>query len=435
VSTSTLPPHNLDAEEGALGAAMISADAAALLVEQSQSSSFYRAKHQHIAAAIIALYGRGEPVDEITVTEELKRRSELETIGGSLVLHDLTSRVSTAASAEFHLAIVEGDAQLRRIIDATNRIQSRAYGASASDAGRVAEEAEATIYAASRSNATGSESSMAELLDDALATIEKGEGLVGHRSGFIDLDALTAGLHPTNLVLVAARPGVGKSALVLNVSRHLVASGVPVLFVSLEMSKKEVAMRLLCGEAGVSWEKVRAGPTTADWTRMTTAAETLYSFPLLYVSDAASATVVDLRAKARRYKAKHGLGCLVVDYLQLMTGERRDNRQQEVSEISRGLKLLAKELEIPVLAVSQLNRDSERRQNPRPQLSDLRDSGSLEQDADAVVFMHRKDEEQSETEIIVAKNRNGPTGKLKLTFLPHLTQFRNHAPDRPVGVP
>jgi len=280
--------------------------------------------------------------------------------------------------------------------------------------------------------------SLRQLVDQAMTDLEhiqnRESAFAGLPTGFRDVDELLSGLQSGNLIMLAARPGVGKSSLATNVARNVsVESRVPVAMFSLEMSRWEIGMRLLCAEAGVAWDRIRGRRVGADdWSRIVQAAEVLHDAPLSIV-DSGNVTIVDIRAKARRLSArKQGLGLIIVDYLQLMSHHRRvDNRQQEIAEISRSLKLLAKELAIPVLAVSQLNRDPERRQDKRPQLSDLRESGSLEQDADVVMFIHRDDSSPASkglAELIVAKHRNGPTDSLRLTFLPHLTQFRNFAP-------
>ena len=263
---------------------------------------------------------------------------------------------------------------------------------------------------------------------------QRDSAFAGVPSGFVDLDNQLSGLQKGNLIVVAARPGVGKSSFVTNIARNVAVDvGAPVAMFSLEMSRFEIGMRLLCGEARVGWDRVRTGRVaTEEWTRIVEAAEVLHEAPL-YIVDSGNVTIVDIRAKARRLRSsRQGLGLIIVDYLQLMSGHIRvDNRQQEVAEISRSLKLLAKELEIPVIAVSQLNRNPETRADKRPQLSDLRESGSIEQDSDIVMFIHREDSEdpqvKGKADLIVAKHRNGPTGTIPLTFLPHLTLFRNFA--------
>jgi replicative DNA helicase len=303
---------------------------------------------------------------------------------------------------------------------------------------RVADEAEQRIYEVARHDEKEQVASLRDLVDQAMVDLEKIQNresaFAGVASGFRDVDSLLSGMQPGNLIVVAARPGVGKSSFVTNLARNVaVDSSKPVAMFSLEMSRWEIGMRLLCAEARVPWDLIRNKRVGAeDWSRIAQAADTLHEAPL-FIVDSGNVTLVDIRAKARRLAArKAGLGLIIVDYLQLMSHTRRvDNRQQEIAEISRGLKMLAKELSIPVIAVSQLNRDPERRQDKRPQLSDLRESGAIEQDADVVMFIHRDDSDPAKkglADLIVAKHRNGPTDTISLTFLPHLTQFRNFAP-------
>jgi replicative DNA helicase len=436
VRPERVPPHNLEAEQSVLGSMMLSAEAIASVVEVVKAEDFYRPAHERIYQAILSVYGRGEPVDAITVVEELKRHRGLDEIGGPLYVQDLVESVPTPASAGYYARIVADNALLRRLIDAAAQIMSRAY-AVPEDPRKAADEAEALVYAVSRVDETEQVVSLRELVDESMGALEhiqqRDSAVAGVPTGFMDLDSLLSGLQRENLIIVAARPGVGKSSFVTNVARNIaVDAGVPVAMFSLEMSRFEIGMRLLCAEARVPWEKVRSGRVaTEEWTRIVEAAEVLHEAPL-YIVDSGNVTIVDIRAKARRMKSKQGLGLIIVDYLQLMSSHSRtENRQQEVAEISRSLKLLAKELEIPVIAVSQLNRNPETRADKRPQLSDLRESGSIEQDSDIVMFIHRDDSDdptvKGKADIIVAKHRNGPTQTVPLTFLPHLTLFRNFA--------
>ena len=436
VRPERVPPHNLEAEHSVLGSMMLSAEAIASVVEVVKAEDFYRPAHERIYQAILSVYGRGEPVDAITVVEELKRHRGLDEIGGPLYVQDLVESVPTPASAGYYARIVADNALLRRLIDAAAQIMSRAY-AVPEDPRKAADEAEALVYAVSRVDETEQVVSLRELVDESMGALEhiqqRDSAFAGVPTGFMDLDSLLSGLQRENLIIVAARPGVGKSSFVTNVARNIaVDAGVPVAMFSLEMSRFEIGMRLLCAEARVPWEKVRSGRVaTEEWTRIVEAAEVLHEAPL-YIVDSGNVTIVDIRAKARRMKSKQGLGLIIVDYLQLMSSHSRtENRQQEVAEISRSLKLLAKELEIPVIAVSQLNRNPETRADKRPQLSDLRESGSIEQDSDIVMFIHRDDSDdptvKGKADIIVAKHRNGPTQTVPLTFLPHLTLFRNFA--------
>ena len=437
VRPDRVPPHNLEAEESVLGAMMLSAEAIADVVEVVRPEDFYKSANGKIFDTLRAVYARGDPVDAITAVEELRRRDLLEDVGGHLYIHELVEQVPTPAAAGNYARIVADHALMRRLIQAAADIM--AMGDSApEDPERVADQAEQRIFEVARHEEKDQVASLRQLVDQAMTDLEhiqnRESAFAGLPTGFRDVDELLSGLQSGNLIMLAARPGVGKSSLATNVARNVsVESRVPVAMFSLEMSRWEIGMRLLCAEAGVAWDRIRGRRVGADdWSRIVQAAEVLHDAPLSIV-DSGNVTIVDIRAKARRLSArKQGLGLIIVDYLQLMSHHRRvDNRQQEIAEISRSLKLLAKELAIPVLAVSQLNRDPERRQDKRPQLSDLRESGSLEQDADVVMFIHRDDsspDSKGLAELIVAKHRNGPTDSLRLTFLPHLTQFRNFAP-------
>jgi replicative DNA helicase len=432
-----VPPHNLEAEESVLGSMMLSAEAIADVVEIVRPADFYRSANAKVFETLRDIYGRGDPVDAITAVEELKRRGLLAEIGGHLYISELVERVPTPAAAASYARIVAETALLRRLISAAGDIMEMAY-ASPEEPDRVADEAEQRIYDVARHDDKEQVASLRELVDQAMTDLEKIQNresaFAGVPTGFRDVDALLSGMQAGNLLIVAARPGVGKSSFVTNLARNVaVDGGLPVAMFSLEMSRWEIGMRLLCAEARVPWDSIRNKRVGAeDWSRIAQAADTLHDSPL-FIVDSGNVTLVDIRAKARRLAARRqGLGLIIVDYLQLMSHSRRvENRQQEIAEISRGLKMLAKEIEIPVVAVSQLNRDPERRQDKRPQLSDLRESGALEQDADVVMFIHRDDADPSKkglADLIVAKHRNGPTDTIPLTFLPHLTQFRSFAP-------
>ena len=431
-----MPPQNLEAEESVLGAMMLSSEAIADVVEALQADDFYRSVNGRIYDVLRGLYARGEPVDIVTGIEALKRAGILDDVGGPLYMRDLVEQVPTPASAQHYARIVSQTALLRRLIGAAADIMDMAYSAP-EEPERVADEAEQRIYDVARHGEKDQVASLHELVDEAMTDLERIQNresaFAGVPTGFRDVDTLLSGMQAGNLIVIAARPGVGKSSFVTNVARNVaVDAGLPVAMFSLEMSRWEIGMRLLCGEARVPWDSIRNKRVGAeDWSRIAQAADSLHEAPL-FIVDSGNVTLVDIRAKARRLSARRqGLGMIIVDYLQLMSHTRRvDNRQQEIAEISRGLKMLAKELEIPVIAVSQLNRDPERRQDKRPQLSDLRESGAIEQDADVVMFIHREDADPAKkglADLIVAKHRNGPTDTVPLTFLPHLTQFRNHA--------
>jgi replicative DNA helicase len=420
---------------------MLSSDAIADVVELLLPEDFYRSANGKIYEALRGLYAKGEPVDIVTGVEELKRRSLLEDVGGHLYLRDLVDQVPTPASAAHYARIVSQTALLRRLIGAAADIMDIAYAAPPDPEG-VADEAEQRIYDVARREDRDEVAVLRDLVDQAMVDLENIQNrearYTGLPTGFIDVDDLTSGLQPGNLVVIAARPGVGKSSLATNIARNVAVSGHPVAMFSLEMSRNEIGMRLLCSEAGVPWDRIRSKRVEPHhWSRVVQAAEILHDAPL-HIVDAGNVNIVDIRAKARRMRTgRQGLDLIIVDYLQLMTSalaRRPDNRQQEVAEISRSLKLLAKELRIPVVALSQLNRNPEARADKRPQLSDLRESGAIEQDSDVVMFIHRDDsdpEKKRQTELIVAKHRNGPTGNIRLDFEPSLTQFRNAARDAP----
>jgi replicative DNA helicase len=432
-----VPPHNLEAEESVLGSMMLSSDAIADVVEIVQPVDFYRSANGSIFQTLREIYGRGDPVDAITAVEELKRRNLLAEVGGHLYISELVERVPTPAAAASYARIVAETALMRRLISAAGDIMEMAFSPT-DEPERVADEAEQRIYDVARRDEKDQVASLRELVDQAMTDLEKLQNresaFAGVPTGFRDVDGLLSGMQAGNLLVVAARPGVGKSSFVTNLARNVsVDAQQPVAMFSLEMSRWEIGMRLLCAEARVPWDLIRNKRVAAeDWSRIAQAADTLHEAPL-FIVDSGNVTLVDIRAKARRLAARRqGLGLIIVDYLQLMSHTRRvDNRQQEIAEISRGLKMLAKELSIPVIAVSQLNRDPERRQDKRPQLSDLRESGAIEQDADVVMFIHRDDADPAKkglADLIVAKHRNGPTDTIPLTFLPHLTQFRNFQP-------
>ena len=437
IRSDRVPPHNLEAEESVLGSMMLTTEAIADVVELVRPEDFYKTSNQRIFETLRSIYARGDPVDAITAVEELRRRGILEEVGGHLYLHELVDGVPTPAAAGSYAKIVAQAALLRRLISAAADIMEMGYSAP-EEPERVADDAEQRIYDVARREEKDQIATLHDLVDQAMIDLEhiqnRDSAFAGLPTGFRDVDSLLSGLQAGNLIVVAARPGIGKSSFVTNLARNVaVDSRSAVAMFSLEMSRWEIGMRLLCAEARVPWDSIRNKRVGAeDWSRIVQAAESLHDAPLTIV-DSGNVTLVDIRAKARRLSTrKNGLGLIIVDYLQLMSHHRRvDNRQQEIAEISRGLKLLAKELGIPVIAVSQLNRDPERRQDKRPQLSDLRESGAIEQDADVVMFIHRDDMDPAKkglAELIVAKHRNGPTDSVPLTFLPHLTQFRNYAP-------
>jgi replicative DNA helicase len=429
------PPQDLAAEQSVLGGMLLSKDAIADVVETVRGNDFYRPAHQTIFEAIVDLYGRGEPADAITVADELTKRGEVARVGGAPYLHTLLSSVPTAANAGYYAKIVADKAILRRLVEAGTRIVQLGYSGTGGEVDDIVDRAQSAIYDVTERRSSEDYSILESLLQPTLDEIEasghRGAGLTGVPTGFTDLDALTNGLHPGQLVVIAARPAVGKSTLALDVCRatSIKHRQTSVLF-SLEMSKHEITMRLLSAEARIPLQTMRTGQMRDDdWVKLTRRLGEMASAPL-YIDDSPNLTMMEIRAKARRLKQRHELRLVVVDYLQLMTSHSRvENRQQEVSQISRSLKLLAKELEVPVIALSQLNRGPEQRTDKRPQLADLRESGAIEQDADIVILMHREDiyERESpragEADLIVAKHRNGPTNTIVVAFQGHYSRF------------
>jgi replicative DNA helicase len=433
-----VPPHSLEAEVSVLGAALLSRAAAAEAAELLRPEDFYRNAHRVVFEAVRSLMDAGEPVDTVTATDWLARRDRLDEVGGPAALHDLTVATPTAANAAYYARIVREKALLRRLIDAGTAVARLGFE-STEDAQTVVDRAESLIYEVAQVGTTSEYSMLRDLLNDSFAAIERlaeqGSEVTGLPTGFNDLDRLTSGLQPGNLIIIAARPSIGKSALCLGIAQY-VAVDVrrPVMVFSLEMSKLEIVNRLLSSEARIDSARLRTGRLAdTDWRKLGDALGTLSDAPM-FIDDTPSISLMEIRAKCRRLKQKHGLDLVVVDYLQLMQSHRRvDSRQQEVAEMSRGLKMLAKELDVPVVALSQLSRQPETRTDKRPQLADLRESGSLEQDADIVGFIYRDEvydrdsPDKGIAELIIAKHRNGATGVVKLAFLNHLTKFANLA--------
>src|SRR5580700_4521678 len=434
-----VPPHDLDAEESLLGAMLLSRDATASAIEFCTSEDFYKPSHAHIFGAITSLYTRGEAADPVTVADELRRSGLLEAVGDPSVLISLQINTPSTANAGYYAKIVEEHALLRRLVTVAGEIAELGYSVP-EDVTEVVDRAESMIFDVAQRRMVDTMSPLRDLLAQSLdhleALVERGETITGVPTGYRDLDAQLAGLQAGNLVVVGARPAMGKTSFALGIVSHAaVHARVPVLLFSLEMSHLELTQRMLCSEAGVDASRMRTGHLLeSDWPKISSAIGRLGEAPI-FIDDNPRVTVMDIRAKARRLKSKEGLGLVVIDYLQLMTGQsgRAENRQVEVSEISRGLKVLARELEVPVVALSQLSRGLELRQDIRPVLSDLRESGSIEQDSDVVIFIYRDEVYNHESpdrgtaEIIVSKHRNGPTGVSQLAFLPHYTRFGNVA--------
>src|SRR5512144_2100620 len=438
--TAPVPPQNLEAEESVLGAMMLSPGAIGAVSEVLDASDFYRESHAIIYRAALALYAKGEPADAITLVDELEERSELEAAGGRVRIHELAALVPASANAGHYARIVREMATLRGLIRAGSEIAQLGWERPGETTDLV-DRAEQVVFDLSQSRVSTEFSHIEELLKDSFERItalyEAGADVTGTPSGFRDLDRLTSGLQPGNLIIVAARPSMGKSGLGLCMAANLaVRAEVPVAMFTLEMSKAEVTQRLMCSEAKVESQRLRTGKLGADdWPRLTAACDRLAKAPI-YVDDQGSITMMEIRSKARRLKSREpSLGLIVVDYLQLMTsGSSVENRVQEVSQISRSLKVLARDLDVPILAMSQLSRAVEQRHDKRPILSDLRESGSIEQDADLVMFIYRDEyyngeesDQQGLAEVHLAKHRNGPTGMVKLSFLRRYAKFADLA--------
>ena len=438
-----VPPQNIEAEQSVLGAMLIDKEAIAKATEILSAEDFYREAHRVIFSAMLEIYNKNEAVDMITVTDILRRDNKLEDVGGIAYITSLANVVLTAANVKYHAEIVAEKSVLRQLVKVSTEIAAMGYEAN-DELGVLLDTAESRILEISNRKKRADFTPISAVLMDSVQNIEKllnnKGGLTGIPTGFNDLDKLTSGLHPSDFIILAARPSMGKTALALNIVQnvalraHKRVGGDPrsVAFFSLEMSKEQLVNRMLCAEANIDSQRLRIGEMKEDdWTHLWDACDVM-SKAKIYIDDTAGITVMDMRSRARRLKAEHGLDLIVVDYLQLMQGSGKRNtsgdRQQEVSEISRSLKALARELDVPVLALSQLSRGVEARQVKRPMLSDLRESGSLEQDADIVAFLYREDyynpeTENKHTELIIAKHRNGPVDTVNLFFHKQFTKF------------
>lgn len=428
------PPQDMAAEQSVLGSMLISKDAIADVSEALRGVDFYRPSHETIFDAIIDLYGRGEPVDMVTVAAELQRRGELQRIGGAPYLHTLSANVPIAANAGYYAEIVREKAILRRLVDAGTKIVQIGY-AGEGQVDDIVDEAQAEVYKVTDKRASEDYAPLSDIMDGVLDEIEaisnREAGIYGVPTGFADFDDLTNGFHGGQMIIVAARPAMGKSTLALDFCRAAsIHNNLASVFFSLEMTRSEITMRLLSAEAKVPLNHIRNGNMTDDdWAKLARKMGEVSSAPM-FIDDSPNMTMMEIRAKARRLRQRHDLRLIVIDYLQLMTsGKKVESRQLEVSEFSRQIKLLAKELEVPVIALSQLNRGPEQRADKRPMVSDLRESGSIEQDADMVVLLHRDDvyEKEStrpgEADLIVAKHRNGPTRDITVAFQGHYSRF------------
>jgi replicative DNA helicase len=435
-----VPPHDLLAEQSAIGGMLLSKDAVADVVEAVRGVDFYVPKHELIFDALLTLYSHGEPTDVIAVTDELTKTGEIQRAGGAEYLHTLTSLVPTAANAGFYASIVAEKAVLRRLVEAGTRIVQMGY-ASEGEVVDLVNNAQAEIYGVTGGVESEDYVPLTDAVTSAIDEIEAARGrdgkMIGVPTGFAELDELTNGLHPGQMIILAARPAIGKSTLGLDIARSAaIHHDLPSVIFSLEMGRSEIAMRLLSAEASVPLQHMRKGSVQSqDWTTIAQTRGRINDAPL-YIDDSPNMTLVEIRAKCRRLKQKVGLKLVIIDYLQLMTsGKKVESRQQEVSEFSRALKLLAKELEVPVIAISQLNRGPEQRADKKPALSDLRESGSIEQDADMVILLHRESAYEAdnpragEADFIVAKHRNGPTRTITVGFHGHFSRFA----DMPAG--
>ncbi|MBU4478347.1 MAG: replicative DNA helicase [Candidatus Omnitrophica bacterium] len=433
-----IPPQNIEAEMAVLGSMLLEEEAISQVVELLDESSFYQENHRIIFKALISLYSDSKPVDLITLTEQLRKEESLERIGGAGYITELANVVPTSANVVHYAKIVKEKALLRNLITTATHIVTEGYEPD-QEVDTLLDKAERLIFEISGSKIKGGFFSVKELIKDSIETIEKlyqkKTQVTGIPTGFQDLDVITAGFQPADLIILAGRPSMGKSALMCGVAEHAaVIDKVPTAIFSLEMSKEQLVQRILCSHARVNMQNVRTGFLSQEhWGSLVNAAGKISNAPL-FIDDTPGVTVLEMRAKARRLKSQHNIGLVILDYLQLMqsSSSRAENRQQEISDISRSLKALARELNVPVIAVSQLSRATEQREGCRPRLSDLRDSGAIEQDADVVLLLFREEyynptpQNEGLAEVNVAKQRNGPVGTKKLTFLKEFSRFENY---------
>jgi replicative DNA helicase len=437
-----VPPHSVEAEESVLGAVLLDSDAANIALEKLAPEDFYRPAHQAIFDAVLTLFNKNEPIDAVTVAEGLRRSDMLERVGGLGYLTELIDAVPATSNVEHYAGIVEEHALRRRLMRVGGDIGKLATEVD-QEIAEVLDRSEQAVYAVSERRVGEGLAPIDPLLGPAIERAEElhrhGAEVTGLSTGLRDLDRKLTGLHPTNLIVIAARPGMGKTSLALNVAQHIAVHGDPVAYFTLEMSREEVVARMLCSQGRIDSQRLRTGRLTeADFSKLSSAANVLYKKPI-FVDDSAGLTVTEIRAKCRRLKRRHGLGLVVVDYLQLMHGSGGENRQQEIAIISRSLKSLARELEVPVIGVSQLNRSLEQREDKRPRLGDLRESGAIEQDADVVLFIYRHEyynpeaiETKGIAEVAIAKHRQGSVGRVDLTYLPEFTLFSDMGRDTPI---
>lgn len=438
LSLEKVPPQNLDAEMAVLGSMLMDEEAISVACESLSPDSFYKNAHQRIFEVIRNLYNNSKAVDLITLTNELKASGFISEVGGASYLTALVNAVPTAANINHYVSIVKEKSILRTLINNATRIVSLCYE-SEGNIDEVVDQAEKFIFEVSNKKTEGTYLQMKDIVKDSIETIDRlyqnKAHVTGVPTGYVDLDIKTSGLQPSDLIIVAGRPSMGKSALALGIAEYAgVIEKIPLAIFSLEMSKEQLVQRMLCSHARVDAHKVRTGYLSpSDWPRLTAAAGKLSDSPI-FIDDTPGISVMELRAKARRLKSHHDIKMIVLDYMQLMRGAiGSESRQQEISEISRSLKALARELNVPVIAISQLSRAVESRNDHRPQLSDLRESGAIEQDADLVLLLLREEyytptpENEGRAEVIIAKQRNGPVGSLNLAFVKEYTRFENLA--------
>ena len=441
--SARVPPHDLDAERAVIGAMLVSETAVSVVAESLAAEDFYSETHRVLYRAMMRLYSKGDPIDQLTLLDELRGMGELDRIGGRPYIFQLVESVPTASNAARYAEIVRGKALLRAVIDAGSRISEDAFR-EPEDVNEALDSAEQLIYSVSNRTLQDRLSPVSELAPGALEIIQRlyeAEGQVtGVETGFEDLDRLTTGFHKSDLVVLAARPAMGKTAMALNAIWHAAGvQGLPVAIFSLEMSKEQLVQRLISQTTRIATQELRSGNVKAeDWPKLVRGVNEVSRAPI-WIDDTAGVGLMEMRAKVRRLASRLNaqgetpLSLVVVDYLQLMVGNARDNRQQEIAEISRGLKVLARDLDVPVLAIAQLSRAVEQRHDKRPLLSDLRDSGAIEQDADMVMFLYRDEyynpdsDDKGIAEVIVGKHRNGPTGKIQLAWLEQYTKFASLA--------
>ena len=435
-----LPPQNLEAEQSVLGSMMLSKDAMADVIETVRADDFYKPAHETIFDIAVKLYNSGDPVDALTVGAELQRTGALGRVGGAEYLHTLIAVVPSAASAGYYARLVREQSILRRLVEAGTRIAAMGYDADGSDVDDIVDGAQSEIFAVTERRNSEDYLPIGDILERTLEEVDaasKHDGtLLGIPTGFRELDDLTGGFQAGQMIVIAARPAIGKSTLGLDIARAAsIGAGKASVIFSLEMSREEITKRMLSAESGVKLTRMTKGPMgPSDWDRLASAATRVAKAPL-FIDDIPNMSLMEIRAKCRRLKQQHNLGLVVVDYLQLMSSGRKvESRQQAVSEFSRALKLLAKEIQVPVIAISQLNRGPEQRGDKKPMLSDMRESGSIEQDADIVILMHRedaydRDNRPGEADFIIAKHRSGPTDTIAVAFKKDYAHFTDMAPD------